>query len=232
MLQEASSICKDPSVLRRIIFAATSLHKETPRYWEIVAKFGFKLSSEGICSSEKVKLLVENTQFLDEKVFDSDHILLQELSKQDGFDGHPLGIVLLSSKESCEMCGGHLLVREDRPSFPTVYSEELGTVSGTHFRKHCSNHWKGCSFTQHYGYHQNCSESVIIYDDNCLDLPYFLSTHMTAFQMKLLHNLNAEILLGQISYKQKSEIYNYTHGYDCAAKKGPKPSVVSCEVER
>ena len=231
MLQEASSICKDPSVFRRLTFAAKSLHTEIPGYWEIVTKFGFKLAAECECSA-KVKLLLENTQFLDEKAFDSDPILLKELSDQDGFEGHPLGIVLISAKTSCGLCGGHLLVREDRPSFPTIYSEELGTVNGTHFRKHCSNHWKGCSFTQHYGYHQSCTESLIKYDDDCFALPYFLSTHVTAFQMKMLHTLNAEILLGQISYKQKSEIYNYTHGYDFVAKKGPKSSTVSCEEER
>ena len=99
MLQEASNICKDPSVLRRLTFAATTLHKDTPRYWEIVTKFGFKLSHEGGCSSE-VKLLLENTRFLDEAAFDRDHTLLKELANQEGFDGHSLGIVLVSAKES------------------------------------------------------------------------------------------------------------------------------------
>lgn len=151
MLQEARSICEDTSVLRRLTFAATSLHKDTPRYWEIVTSFGFNSSSESVCN-ERVKLLLENTHFLDKNAFDTDRALLEELSRQDGFEGHPLGIVLISSKQCCGICGGHLLVREDRPSFPTIYSEEMGTVSGTHFRKFCSNHWKGCSFTQHYGY--------------------------------------------------------------------------------
>ena len=126
MLQEASSICEDTSVLRRLTFAATSLHKDTPRYWEIVTSFGFNSSSESVCS-ERVKLLLENTHFLDKNAFDTDRALLEELSRQDGFEGHPLGIVLISSKQCCGMCGGHLLVREDRPSFPTIYSEEMGT---------------------------------------------------------------------------------------------------------
>lgn len=180
----------------------------------------------------KVKLLLENIKFLDKSASDSDCALLKELCETAGFGGHPLGIVLISDKEACGICGEHLLVREDRPSYPVIYSGEMGTINGTHFRKYCSKHWNGCSFTQHYGYHQNGNESEMEYDNNCLDLPYFLSTHMTAFQTKLLHSLSAEILLGQISYKQKSEIYNYTHGYDSATKKGPSTaSLASSEKE-
>lgn len=41
---------------------------------------------------------------------------------------------------------------------------------------------------------------------------------MTAFAMGMLSTLSAEILLGQMSYRQKADIYNYVHGYDAAAK--------------
>ena len=111
-------------------------------------------------------------------------------------------------------------VRVDRPSFPTVYSEELGTVSGTHFRN-CSNHALGCSFTQHYGFHMT-GGSDIIHDTDSLKLPFFFSSHSTAFQTKMLSPLTAEILLGQISYRQRAEIYNYVHGYESVAKKASK----------
>ena len=144
---------------------------------------------------------------------------------QEGFDGHQLGVVLISPKQSCGLCGERLLVREDRPSYPVLYSDEIGTVTGTHFRKYCSKHWKGCSFTQHYGFHQTGNDSEMEYDGDFLALPYFLSTHMTSFQTKLLSTLSAEILLGQISYKQKSEIYNYTNGYENAKKTGPNISL-------
>lgn len=228
MLQESSCVCKDPSVLRRLTFAATVLHKDIPNYWDIVTKFGFKLSSENQ-SSGNVKLLLENLHFVDENAFDKDCNLLKELCLHEGFQGHSLGIVLISSKEKCGACGECLLVREDRPSFPVIYCNEMGTINGTHFRKYCSKHWKGCSFTQHYGFHQNGNDPEIKYDDDYLDLPYFLSTNMTAFATKFMNALSAEILLGQISYKQKSEIYNYTHGYDTVAKKGPISSLASHE---
>ena len=227
MLQEASSVCKDPSVLRRLTFAASNLHQDTPKYWNIVTTFGFKFS-EVHCTAEKVKVFLENINFLDENASDSDQFLLKELIEFEGFNGHPLGLVLISSKKICDICGKHLLLREDRPSFPIVYTDD-GTISGTHFRKYCSNHWQGCSFTQHYGFHQRGNTSEIHYDDDCLDLPYFLSMNMTAVQTKMLKSLSAEILLGQLSYKQKSDIYNFIHGYDIAVKMGPISSVNSEE---
>ena len=137
--------------------------------------------------------------------------------KCDGLLGHPLGIVLISSNGVCKLCSGQLLVRKDRPSFPVVYTECFGTVSGTHFQKYCQNNAKGCPFMQHYGFYTT-STSIMEYDRNCLELPYFLSTNMTCISTKLLTKLSAEILLGQMSYKQKADIYNCVHGYDSAIK--------------
>ena len=114
----------------------------------------------------------------------------------------------MSSNDICKLCNGQLLVRKDRPSFPVVYTECFGTVSGIHFRKYCQNNAKGCSFTQHYSFHTTTT-NLIEYDRNCLNQPYFLYTNMTCFSTTLLTKLSAEILLGQISYKQKADIYNY-----------------------
>ena len=219
MLQEAATICSDISVLRRLSFAAVTLHRDTPRYWELVASFGFlKSSGCAIPSSDKVKILLENGKYLDDDAFDTDSHLLREFIQHDGFQGKSLGIVLISAKDKCRFCGGNLLVRADRPSFPVIYSDDLGTVSGTHFRKYCQNNWKGCPFTQHYGFYTNVNESEAVYDDDYTQLPYFFSSHMTVFETKLLCHLTAEMLLGQISYRQRSDIYNYIHGCDSAKK--------------
>lgn len=45
-----------------------------------------------------------------------------------------------------------------------------------------------------------------------------LSTRETAFEMSLLLQLDAEVLIGQLSYKQRAEIYNIKHGYDHSFK--------------
>ena len=68
--------------------------------------------------------------------------------------------------------------------------------------------WKDCSFIQYYGFHHVSNETVIEYDNDCFDLPYILSSSMTAFETKFLKTLliSADIFLEQISYKQKAEI--------------------------
>lgn len=223
MLQEASVICSDISVLRRLSFAAVTLPRDTPKYWDLVVSFGFlKSSGFAIPSSDKVKVLLENVKYLDEDAFDKDNHLLRELIQHEGFQGKSLGVVLISSNNKCRYCGGNLLVRADRPSFPVVYSDDFGTVSGTHFRKYCQNNWKGCQFSQHYGFHTNGNESESVYDDDYSQLPYFVSSHMTVIQTKLMCHLTAEMLLGQISYRQRSDIYNYVHGCDTTKKQSVK----------
>ena len=77
-----------------------------------------------------VRILVENTQLLDSEALISDDELLTELIKCDGFDGKPLGIVLISKNMICKLCEGKLLVRADRPSFLMGYTS-LGTVPVT-----------------------------------------------------------------------------------------------------
>lgn len=134
VLEEASTICSDLSVLRRLSCAASTLHKDVPRYWDLVTEFGFQ-STEDRSSIEKVQVLLENIQYMDTGTFDSDRCLMKELLDHQGFDGNPLGIVLVSSKKTCNSCTGKLRVRADRPSFPVICSDGLGTVSGTHFQK-------------------------------------------------------------------------------------------------
>ena len=87
-----------------------------------------------------------------------------ELYQFEGYHGNPLRILLISSKETCRNCAGKLLVRGDRPSFPTVYNEDIGTILGIHFRKYCENQSKGCHFVQHYGFYTTDGIDGVIYD--------------------------------------------------------------------
>ena len=54
----------------------------------------------------------------------------------------------------------------------------------------------------------------ITYDTDWKSLQYFVSTRETGFEVALLKLFDVEILIGQLSYKQKADIYNYHHGYD------------------
>ena len=110
-----------------------------------------------------------------------------------------------------------MLLRSDRPSQMTLYTDSLGTVSATHFHKYCRNYRKGCTFVQFYGYYK-CGTGHLQYNDNWMTLPYFLSSQETGFEMAMLKKFDAELLIGQISYKQKADIYNISKGYDTTKK--------------
>lgn len=153
MFDEASELCQDISVLTRLCFAAKYLNKETPRYWEFVKAIGFK-SMDRKPDSKQVEIFMQNLQYLDSDALEVNQSLVQQMQQLEGFQGHPLGIVLLSANNICRLCGGNLLVRADRPSFPVIHQELQGTTCGTHFRKYCQNNHKGCSFMQHYGFIQ------------------------------------------------------------------------------
>ena len=100
-----------------------------------------------------------------------------------------------------------------------VYTESFGTVVGTHYHKFCQNFRKGCIFRQYYGYSSQGSQSLVYYDDECIEHEYFVSTSGMAFEMTMLKRFDVELLLGQISYSQKAEIYNYSNGYPVHPKK-------------
>jgi len=218
MIEESSNLTADVSVLRRLVFAAKTINTSAPGYWKLVRGFGFKHSSNK-ADVKKIQIFIENLASLDQESFFSDAELLTELYDFEGYHGNPLGILLISSKDNCRNCAGKLHVHGDRPSFPMVYNEDTGTVQGTHFRKYCENQSKGCHFVQHYGFYSTDGIDGIIYDDDYYTLPYFMSTSMTVFQGTILKHLTAQLLIGQISYKQKAEIYNYSHGYESHLKK-------------
>ena len=181
--------CADVSITKRVLVAGQEIPAETPSYWEIVTTFGFKHVKEKP-SAEIVRVLVENTQFLGSEALKRDEDLLKELIEHKGFDGNPLEIVLLSSRSYCQLCGGNLLVRADRPSFLTGYTDKFGTIPMTHFRKYCNKARKGCPFTQHYGYYSTGEDTDIIWY-RLASLPFLMSTQKTAFEMGLLIKFSA-----------------------------------------
>lgn len=218
MFEEIAASVPDVTVLRRLLFAAVHIPKSTPRYSELVTDFAY-----GACEEkpvpESVRVLLENIEFLSKKAFDTDSQLLEEIIDQKGVQGHPIGIVLIPENKICMSCGGVLRIRSDRPTFLTLYTDDMGTVPATLFHKYCSNSHKGCTFTQYYGFHSFNETSESVADSNWAELPYFVSTHKTGFSLSFLRKFDAELLLGQMSYNQKSDIYNFYHKYEKIEKK-------------
>lgn len=206
---------KDLGVIRRAIFASNYLPKECPNHWSLVFQFSTTNCQQEI-DQITLKTVIENLQLLNVTAFSTDSQLMEEIHDFRVRD-EPLGIVFVSSNDECGMCGGKLLVRKDRPSHMSVYTELFGTVAGTHYHKYCQK--RGCSFRQYYGYHSKGDQSVAFYDVNWAQLAYFVSSSETSFEVKMLSKFDAELLLGQISYSQKAEIYNYSNNYEVEPKK-------------
>ena len=211
---------QDLNTLRRLFFAVGYLPEDLPKYWSVLSAFLALKPGSSPLSQAVLKTAVDNLRFLCVNSLSTDLQLAKEIHSLHVHSGlkSTLGIVLISPRNTCNKCGGNLLVRGDRPSQMTVYTETYGTVLGTHYRKFCCNFRKGCSFTQHYGYYTDGSQSETHYDHDWSSYQYFVSTSETAFEMALLTKYDAEMLLGQISYSQKADIYNYHHGYPVQPK--------------
>ena len=205
----------DTGVLRRMLFATSYLPSDIPHYWNIVATFSTQGSSR--ISPETTKMLMENMQILNAEAFCTDGELMRELiSMEYGPTKQPLGVPLIPSQTECCSCGGKLLLRGDRPSRLSLYTESLGTVPATHYHKYCHNYRKGCNVVQFYGYHRDRDHRLRY--DHWMRLPYFLSSQETGFELEMLRKFDVELLIGQISYQQKADIYNISNGYDATKK--------------
>jgi len=213
---------KDPTVYRRMQFAAGFLPVEMPHYWETVAAFANRHCTDGLAvSPESTKLLMENLLVLEGSSFATDSDLIKELIAMPyryGSSEVQLGVPLIPQQSHCKLCKGRLLLKGDRPSGISLYTMAYGTVTGTHYHKYCSNYRKGCKFTQFYGYYKLGTSEDGGYDEKWIDLPYFISSQETGFEMSMLKRFDVELLLGQISYKQRADIYNVYHGYDATKK--------------
>ena len=211
---------KDVAVLRRMLFATSTLPTELPNYWDTVASFGCLR-----CSSDQPKITpdsaqvaMQNLKVLDANAFCMDADLSKELVMMPhGPTRQPLGIPLIPKQTKCQSCGGKLLLRIDRPSRMTLYNDSMGTVPGTHYYKYCSNYRKGCKLTQFYGYHK-IGDGGKHYREGSLSLPFFLSSQERGFEMAMLKHFDVELLIGQLSYKQKADIYNLSNGHDTTKK--------------
>ena len=212
MFALVSKSVKDTSVLRRLQFAAAFLPKDIPKYGEAITSFALtgKEDRNSLNPAQAVQI-VENLAMVDSAALASDVELTREIvaMKRPESDA-PIGYPLISNKSKCGKCGSKLYIRESRFSSVTLYHDQLGTLPGTHYTRYCRR--KGCSFQQHYGYYTEGDCSEVMYDSDWSEEQFFMSTRETGFCMDMLRRLDKEILIGQISYKQRADLYNAIHG--------------------
>lgn len=213
MLGILAKYIQDVSVLRRLLFAATFVNPDLPMFWGVVLEFATagEISKSSI-TPDQVKVLIENLQALNSKAFETDINLQKELIYFDV--KKPLGIPLISLSNSCLMCGSPLQLRRDRPAPIVVYDFRCGTIPGAHYHKFCPK--RTCSFIQYYGYYS--IQGRVFFSPDWKSLPYFFSSHDTAFSMEILNQYEANLLIGHLSFQQQADIYNYLHNYTKCAR--------------
>ena len=153
--------------LSLLIIAAVYLPKDLPQlYWYTIGEF----ASQG---GESLRLAVENITVFNEQPFITDKQLIDEIYAIPTMPraSARLGIVFISSKIICSLCGRKLLIRHDRACKITVYTESFGTVIGTHYHKFCQNFRRNCTFKQYYGYSSE-TKDVYSYDSDCKNHKY------------------------------------------------------------
>ena len=221
MLEVLATYLKDLSVLRKLLFAATHLPPEMPNMWGIAVEFATvgKVERNAI-DAITAKSLIDNIEAFDRCALRKDDCLLKELVGWVPTSAtKPLGIILISKKKVCLFCKKELVTRKDRPSYVTVYDSHIGPAPGTHFHKICSS--KCCTLTQYYGYHSTGGDmSQVYYDSDWATNDYFVSSSTTAYSMSLIRQVDSQILIGQLSYKQISDIFNHVHSSQKIATAG------------
>ena len=210
MLGVLSKYFQDVSVLRRLLFAVVFLNPELPMFWGVVMEFATagKIQKTSI-TPDQVKAIIENIQALNSAAFETDHSMLRELISLDIPGKKPLGFILISPLTTCVRCGRQLKLRKDRHAAVTIYDCKLGTIPGAHFHKICPN--RTCNVTQYYGYYN--SEGNTLFNSAWESFPYFASSRDTFFSVDFLKQFDAHILIGQVSFKQQADIYNYMQKY-------------------
>ena len=135
-----STLCqkiRDVSVVRRVGFATTFLPRSMPNYWETVANFCVAHRPAGnYLTREDVQILMENLEEIDNEAFATNDELTKEILAMPKYGTDtPQGIILVSPRENCSLCGSKMNIRADRPSVVTIYDDHFGTLHATHFTK-------------------------------------------------------------------------------------------------
>ena len=95
----------------------------------------------------------------------------------------------MSNQETCRICNGNLTIVGGGKDV-IVYHMTRGTYLGSRFTKQC----RKSKLKEHYGFFNHRGKRI--FDQDCLEKEFLLSTKETAIDIKLLKYLDEEIVLG------------------------------------
>ena len=225
MLGQLLQGVKDFSVIWTALYFVKNIPRTLPDFANRLYKFATNGNEEWLdrnMTSEQLTAMTGN--LLSFYIAKNEETLWAELHGSSLKDGkYGLGVVLISEKESRHSCGNVLVAKFTKAVNVIVYHKACGTFMGCRVPKVCHN--KYCQMIQHYGYYT--VEANKFYDEDWEKQEYFLSKGKMAFDMKLLHKFEVEVLIGKLSFKEKADIYNEVHGcerdhYESSKERGGK----------
>lgn len=116
------------------------------------------------------------------------------------------GAVFVSNRETCRICNGNPTIVGGSKDV-IVYHMTRGTYLGSRFTKQC----RKCKLQEHYGFSNHRGKRI--FDQDCLEKEFLLSTEETAIDIKLLKYLDEEIVHGALPFQVKAKVYNSVHSY-------------------
>ena len=149
---------------------------------------------------------VHNIDFLYPSILKSQSTRFKEFNAFCMAKGFPYGAVFVTHRECCCFCGGKLSVCEDGKDV-VVYHLTRGTYLGCRFTKKCTK----CKTQEHYGHYKKAGKRV--FDTECLENEFLLSTEDTAIDMHILKYVDQEVVQGACLFLLKAKVYNSIHGY-------------------
>ena len=117
--------------------------------------------------------------------------------------------IIVSKLTHCRECNSKLQIKQRNPKLITLYNSSEGTEHAEKYTKFC----RICSIYEHAGYYSK-DDKRIIDMANYHRYEIILSTDETAFSKKMLETYQWELVIGQISFLTKANIYNRTFGYE------------------
>ena len=120
--------------------------------------------------------------------------------------GIPFSAVLVSNRQLCRFCNRQLTVSK-RHKGVIVYHLMRVTFLGCRFTKQCAT----CKVQEHYRHYKK--EGKRVFDSDCLQYEYLLSSEETAIDMQMMKYLDQEVVQGAFPFLLKAKVYNSVHGY-------------------
>lgn len=221
-----------PLHIQAIISGCNHFPDRTPNRWDRIAEYVVK-RTENLDTTVHVKIgkdsQKENITFVPSgpyckvvyKIIEGqhpdfllvDHILHDKVVLSDPEKNALKPLVLVPSVNDCIQCGKRTQVK--RPSFPLVFTR-CGVLVAACYTGRCEE----CKITFSYSYYEiDCDgKRRRIYYTKAVEARYFQSTSKTVFETQLLHQIEKEIVIGQMGFEACANVYNESHEQENAQR--------------